>query len=314
MMEDVMMAKRNDGSITRPGMIRRQWLLMVYSVMLLVQIVAGTARADWPGIALSKDGAPIAYETYGAGDTTLLFVHGWSCDARYWRAQVPYFAKKHRVVTMDLAGHGHSGSQRGAYTMAAFGEDVRAVADATGSRRIILIGHSMGGSVIAEAARLMPGRVIGLVGVDTLSNIERRLTTQEVSGMAAPLEKDFSGGVRQFVGRMFYPESDQKLTDWVLADMAAASPTVALSALKEMMGQYITGEAAKVFDSQRTPVIAINGDLWPVDVEANRRHMTSFDAIIVKKADHFLMLNRSEEFNAALEKAVEKFTSGKPAP
>ncbi len=50
---------------------------------------------------------------------------------------------------------------------------MQAVTEAAGTARVILIGHSMGGSVIAEAAALMPDSVIGLIGVDTLkiSNI-----------------------------------------------------------------------------------------------------------------------------------------------
>ena len=74
--------------------------------------------------------------------------------------------------------------------------------------------------------------------------------------------------------------------------------------IKEMMSQYVTGEAAKVFDKIRIPVMTVNGDLWPVNYEANRRHMFSFDAVVLKGADHFLMMNRPEEFNRALEKAI----------
>jgi pimeloyl-ACP methyl ester carboxylesterase len=73
-----------------------------------------------------------------------------------------------------------------------------------------------------------------------------------------------------------------------------------------MMSQYITGEAAKIFDEIRIPVITVNGDMWPVNYEANRRHMLSFDAIVLKGADHFLMLNRPEQFNRALETAISK--------
>jgi pimeloyl-ACP methyl ester carboxylesterase len=88
--------------------------------------------------------------------------------------------------------------------------------------------------------------------------------------------------------------------------MSAAPPAVALSAMNNMMSQYITGEAAKIFDEIRIPVITVNGDMWPVNYEANRRHMLSFDAIVLKGADHFLMLNRPEQFNRALETAISK--------
>ena len=141
----------------------KKYLIGLLSCLALLIVTVGVTQAQpkWPQVVLSKDGVPISYEVYGSGEPTLVFVHGWSCDARYWRAQVQHFSKKHRVVTLDLAGHGHSGITRSHYTMSAFGEDVRAVTEATGSRSVILMGHSMGGSVIAEAARLMPNRVIG---------------------------------------------------------------------------------------------------------------------------------------------------------
>ena len=274
--------------------------------VLFLTFGAIRAQADWPHVVPSKDGTPISYEIYGAGESTLVFVHGWSCDARYWRAQLPHFAENHRVVMLDLAGHGHSGTTRSQYTMRAFGEDVKAVIEATGSRRVILIGHSMGGSVIAEAARLMPNRVKGLIGVDTLENIEYPITREEIKKMIAPLEKDFRAGSRQFVEEMISPQTDPQLREWILSDMSAAPPAVALSAMNNMMSQYITGEAAKIFDEIRIPVITVNGDMWPVNYEANRRHMLSFDAIVLKGADHFLMLNRPEQFNRALETAISK--------
>jgi pimeloyl-ACP methyl ester carboxylesterase len=278
--------------------------LVVCLVLLILAFGALRARAEWPHVVLSKDGTPISYEVCGAGEPTLVLVHGWSGDSRYWRAQIPHFSKKHRIVVVDLAGHGHSGMSRTKYTMGAFGEDVRAVTESTGSHSVILIGHSMGGSVIAEAARLMPDRVIGLIGIDTLENIEYPMTREELAKMMALLEKDFRTGSRQFVGEMILPTTDPRLREWILADVSAVPPAVALSAMNEMMSQYITGEAAKVFEQIRIPVITVNGDMWPIKYEANRRHMFSYDAIIIKKADHFLMMDRPKEFNRALEKAI----------
>ena len=285
-----------------------RYSINVISCLLALFLTFGAinAQANWPHVVPSRDGTPISFEIYGTGEPTLVFVHGWCCDARYWRAQLPYFTKNHRVVMLDLAGHGHSGMTRSQYTMRAFGEDVRAVTEVTGSRRVILIGHSMGGSVIAEAARIMPNRVIGLIGIDTLENIEYLMTREELKRMIAPLEKNFRTGSRQFVDEMISPKTNPQLREWILSDMSAAPPAVALSAMSNMMSQYITGEAAKIFDEIRVPVITVNGDMWPVNYEANRRHMLSFDAIVLKGADHFLMLNRTEQFNRALKKAISE--------
>ena len=279
--------------------------LVICLVVLLLTFRAVRAQAEWPHVVPSKDGTPISYEIYDTGEPTLVFVHGWSCDARYWRAQLQHFSKNHRFVTLDLAGHGHSGMTRSHYTMRAFGEDVQAVTEATDSRKIILVGHSMGGSVIAEAARLMPNRVIGLIGIDTLENIEYPMTREELDQMIAPLKRDFLTGSRQFVKDMISPSTPPLFREWILSDISAAPPAIALSAMNEMMSQYITGEAAKIFEEIRSPVLTVNGDLWPINYEANRRHMFSYDAIVLKGADHFLMMTRTEEFNQALEKAIQ---------
>jgi len=78
-----------------------------------------------------------------------------------------------------------------------------------------------------------------------------------------------------------------------------------------MMTQYVTGDAARIFDQIRIPVVTVNGDAWPINYEANRRHMFSFDAIVLKNADHFLMMDRPEEFNKSLEKAIDMLMNNK---
>ena len=108
------------------------FFILIGSLMVLC-FSLGEAQAQWPRIVPSKDGTPVSYEVYGTGEPTLVFVHGWCCDSRYWRNQVAYFSQKYRVVMLDLAGHGHSGMTRKTYSMASFGEDVRAVTEAAGN-------------------------------------------------------------------------------------------------------------------------------------------------------------------------------------
>lgn len=280
--------------------------VLVVVVGLLFFVAAVQADSNWPRMVNSKDGTLISYEVHGSGEPTLVFVHGWSCDRRYWRAQVPNFSKNHRVVTIDLAGHGHSGLQRESYSMAAFGEDVRAVIEEVGSDDVVLIGHSMGGSVVAQAAGLMPDRVRGLIGVDTFHNVDREVTQEEADAWLAPLKEEFRVGANEFVASMFVPETDQGLRDWVMADMSAAPPGVAISAMEQMLDDARTGEARVAFDDLDLPIVAINADLWPTDVEANRKHMPSFEAVIMEGADHFLHMARPEAFNSRLAEVIAR--------
>jgi pimeloyl-ACP methyl ester carboxylesterase len=299
---------RNRGLIFRSN--RRHFFSLMTCLILLFSVFGyASAQETWPHIAFSEDGTPISYEVYGTGDPTLIFVHGWCCDSRYWREQVPEFSRKYRVVVLDLTGHGHSGMSRIIYSISSFGEDVKAVTEAVGGHKVILIGHSMGGPVIAEAARLMPERVIGLIGIDTFKNVESSPTKEVAKTVMAALEKNFPDACRQFIGRAFSPKTDPQLREWILSDMSSAPPQVALSVSNDMIGQSITGETAKMFEDIRIPVMTINGDLESINYEANRKHMLSFDAVVIKEAGHFLMTARPDEFNKELQKTILKLIS-----
>ncbi len=273
-------------------------------LLLALANQALAAEVNWPRMTDSADGVPIAYEVQGSGEPTLVFIHGWSSDGRYWRGQLPHFSQNHRVITLDLAGHGHSGLGRDAYTMPAFGEDVKAVMDDLEVERAILIGHSMGGPVSVEAARLMPERVIGIVGVDTFHHLASAISQEQRDTMVEPLQEDFAPAARQFVASMFIESTDSKLRDWVMHDMAAAPPEVAISAMDDLLSRHADGETARHFEELTIQVVAINADLWPTDIKANRQLQPEFRAVIIEESDHFLHMAKPEAFNHELERII----------
>ena len=141
--------------------------------------------------ARSADGVVVRFDVAGQGAPTIVLVHGWALDRHVWDGQAPSLAERHRVVALDLAGHGESGGSRAAWTMAAFGEDVKAVVEAVDAGEIVLVGHSMGGPVVLEAARRMPERVKGIVLVDTLLDVEERTPAQEIEGWSQVKDATF---------------------------------------------------------------------------------------------------------------------------
>ncbi len=287
--------------------------LKVIGVLSVVVFFLGCKAPCQPaqiGVVPSADGVPISYNVYGEGDTALVFVHGWSCDSRYWMKQVPFFSKKYRVVTIDLAGHGHSGLGREKYTMEAYGADVAVVVEALALERVILIGHSMGGTVIAEGAELIPERVIGLIGVDTLQNVRDAVPEEQCDAMVDPIKENFPVATRAFVGSMFAEATDPHLKEVIMADMAAAAPAVAISSLEHYLARYVNGTVREPFESLTVPVHAVNALLWPTDVEANRSVMASFDVTYVEDVGHFLQLEAPERFNAALSDVVVQVEKG----
>jgi pimeloyl-ACP methyl ester carboxylesterase len=99
------------------------------------------------------------------------------------------------------------------------------------------------------------------------------------------------------------------LAAWIADDMASAPPEVAISAIRNYMAMWVSGEGPAVFEELPLPVVAVCADMWPIDAAANRRHMQSFEGIVLEGTDHFLMLGAAERFNQALEEAMEKLES-----
>ena len=94
---------------------------------LIWTLVIGLCLAA-PLSAASVDGLSIHSSTSGTGQATVIFIHGWTCDSSSWTSQVPAFAKKYRVVTVDLPGHGKSASPKdGKLSMGLFARAVEAV-------------------------------------------------------------------------------------------------------------------------------------------------------------------------------------------
>ena len=72
-------------------------------VLALLSFVLTGCSSDDENHVRSFDGVKISYDVQGKGEPVLVFVHGWSCSREYWKEQVAHFAKKHKVVTIDLA-------------------------------------------------------------------------------------------------------------------------------------------------------------------------------------------------------------------
>jgi pimeloyl-ACP methyl ester carboxylesterase len=254
-------------------------------------------------VALSSDGVPVSYEMHGHGSPALVFVHGWACDRTYWRNQMGHFGERHQVVAIDLAGHGQAGLGRQAYTIPAFGDDVVAVVQKLGLDDMVLIGHSMGGGVIVEAALKLRERVRGLVWVDVYGTLGEISSLAANERFIAPFRRDFEPTARLFVRGMFLPGSDPELVKWVVAAMSSAPPEVAVNTMEHA----ISNDAAILAGLRdlSLPIVAINPDHLPTDTEALRRY--GVRAVTMTGVGHFPMLEDPQTFNRLLGDVIGTF-------
>ena len=250
----------------------------------------------------SSDGVPISYDVAGSGAPALVFVHGWCCDKTYWRRQIPHFSKRHKVVAIDLGGHGDSGLARADWTIEAFGRDLAAVVEALDLRPVILVGHGMGGPVNLAAARLMPTGVIALIGVNTYNDIDAEYNEFDTEGFAKALKSDFTAVAASSVGGMFVASSDPDIVGRVTADISSARPDVGAGAMRAFM----SFDRIKALKGLDIPIRCINSDHRPTDVPAGQKHAASFELKIMKGRGHFPMLEAPEEFNKLLTETIEE--------
>jgi len=273
----------------------------------MLVFMAGTASADGSKHLVadipSTDGVLIHAESRGSGTPPIVLVHGWSCDSTYWLDQVTDLAADYRVITIDLAGHGKSGTDREIYTMAAFGQDVAAVLDKWDLKQVILVGHSMGGAVITEAALAVPRRILGLIGVDNFQQLNMKLGSRQIEGFTATFEQDFPGFTRQWVSSMFPIGADSVLIAEISGDMAAAPPAIGLSALRELLHWYGALAPSRIAEL-KVPLMCINSDKQPTDEAAMLAVVPRYQVRYMPGHGHFLFREDPVTFNKLLRETI----------
>ncbi len=248
----------------------------------------------------SPDGVTIVYHIEGKGSPALVFVHGWNGDRDYWRDQVAYFARTHKVIAVDLAGHGESGAARKDWTIPAFGADVAAVVKDEGLKKVIFVGHSMGGEVSLEAARLLPGRVLGIIGVDTFQDFAETTSPGDIASAVMYYRSDFKGTMDMVARSMFPWGVAPDVVERVVRDMTGAKPEIALAVMEAIFGY----DARPTLGQVRLPIRAINSDRLPTNIAGNRKLAASFGVRIMTGRGHFPFLEAPGEFNHILEQTI----------
>ena len=281
--------------------------LPLASLLLLYVFMVGCSD-EAENVATSADGVPISFSVYGDGTPAIVFVHGWCWGQNNWNGQILEFSRQNKVVTIDLAGFGKSGHSRTDWTMEAFGEDVVSVVEKLGLEQVVLVGFSMGDKIIVEAARLMPERIIGLVGVDNFHNVEQTLTDEQSDGFMAPFRVDFAGTLNSMLLSLILPNADStKVLEKVSTEFGgcAAPHEIAVTVL----GNYLKHDMTESLKEVKAPIHCINSDLVPTDIEAALRYVSSFKVEIMSGVGHLLLWEDTDTFNRLLGEIIKTFVT-----
>jgi pimeloyl-ACP methyl ester carboxylesterase len=245
------------------------------------------------------DGIKIHSSTAGKGPKTVILVHGWTCDETTWNSQVPELSKEYRVVTLDLPGHGQSGSPKdGKLSMELFARAVEAVRKDSKADRVVVVGHSMGTPVVIEYARLYPEHTAALVFVDGLVNLTPAPpgSSARVPNPAQIAGPDGLKARETMIRGMFSASTTPDIQKHILSMMLAAPESTAVGAMQATFDPtYWKGD---VFTE---PVLGLYADhSRSGDRAYMKTHFPNMDYQEIAGTGHFLMLEKPEEFNRRL--------------
>jgi sigma-B regulation protein RsbQ len=250
--------------------------------------------------AASVDGVSIHSTVRGSGPKTIVFVHGWTCDESSWDNQVPVFDKNYRVITLDLPGHGKSGSPtKGPLTMELFAKAIEAVRVEAKAGKIVLVGHSMGTPVIREYARLYPANVAGMVPVDGVLHLSGSPNAPNPDRMKGPEGlKNREAMIRGMFGKGATPE----IQSHILKMMLAAPEATAYQAMSATFAPVNWPD-----ESFKVPALGIYADHSGADDPAYfKKVFPNGSTVEVPGTGHFVMMEKPAEFNKLLADFLPK--------
>ena len=260
---------------------------------------------------VKRGNAIINYQIKGSGDITLLFVHGSYIDQTYWKAQVDFFSRQYKVVTLDLPGQGQSGTERKHWSIQGFAEDVIAVINDLDLEHVILIGHSMGALVNLIAATLYPAPVLGFIAIEYFKNAGTPLP-EEYRQQAADIERklavDFRNTNEQYARMALLTEKTSPAMSKRIVE--------AYRNANQPMGIALTPELFTAFQVEKRllpqlhfKLYLINADYMPTNEAALQQYTANgYELLPMAGTCHFPMLENPTELNALLKQAIEKIS------
>ena len=248
------------------------------------------------------DGAEMVYVARGAGEPALVFVHCGNCRLEIWSETIEAFAGERRVAAMDLPGYGRSpAGPRERFTIGGYGEDVAALVEHLEIGRVILVGNSLGGPVALEAARrLGRERVLGVVAVDTLHNVEAEWPEEDWRRRLEAYRRDFRSACDEMMLGLLPEGAPAAVRERIDHETCDGDPLAAI-ALFETVRSYDQAAAIK---AAAVPIWAINSSLFPTAPEVNRKHAVSFEVVLMEGVGHYPQVERPEEFQRHLREVV----------
>lgn len=246
-------------------------------------------------------GTPVlASSKAGQGPQPVVLVHGWTCRRHDWQALLDAPPPGTRLLAIDLPGHGDSRDVTpSGWTVTGLAEALVAALAGLDAAPI-LVGHSMGGAVVMEAARQMAVR--GIVLVDTFVIPYGDLDEASARSIEQPFHDDFAAAIDNLVLHNAGPSMSASDRQALASRMASAPP----AAMLPLWADLLRWSPEAAFAELDCPIHAINGDL--IGDAARARCAGRVTEWHMPGTWHFPQLEQPAAFRAMFERVLGAVT------
>lgn len=261
-------------------------------------------------IVVKNEDTNIEYKSYGSGHITLLFVHGWCIDQSYWEHQVQPFSQAYKVVTLNLPGFGNLDTNRTDWSIEQYASDINALIEQLDLQQVILIGHSMGGDIILEAA-LHNDQVIALVGIDNFKDVKPQFSESEkneINDFIELLNNQFYEMAPAYAeSALFHNSTSNTVKNKVIQSFTSTSPNVATKSLTSLF--YYSQKEYTQLSKLKQKLYLINSNATLTDTTELIKTGVNFELTHIDSTGHYPMLEKPDIFNQLLAKTIGKIQS-----
>jgi pimeloyl-ACP methyl ester carboxylesterase len=241
-----------------------------------------------------RNGVRLAYVEAGRGEPPVLIVHGMQCHHGHMLALMDHLSGRHRVVAVDLRGHGASDKPVSDYSNEEFAEDLLFLCRELGLERPIGIGHSFGGSLLLWLAANRPDVLSGLVLLD--SGVRMLATKVGELGSVYTMTKEES---RRFLGERLFGRDDPPALKQQVLDEMFSIPDHVIDAMRRTVLGFDSGRAA--LDIQ-VPALLLMADKPFTDNETLASLGPLWRTGQVVGAGHFIQLVAPEQVGPMIDR------------
>lgn len=200
----------------------------------------------------------ISYSDIGKGNAVVL-LHGFLENQTMWQDLIPELSKKHRIITIDLLGHGETESLGYVHSMENNAEIVRAVLSKLKIRKVILVGHSMGGYVALAFSEMYPSTVKGLVLQNSTSKADNKKRKANRDRAIKAVKKDYTTFVKLSIANLFSEENREIMIDKIEKVKTEALKTPLQGIVASLEGMKIREDREILLRSATFPILLILG-------------------------------------------------------